>query len=228
MPRKKSAHKELSTSYSPNQVEDKWYPKWEESGAFKPTENSSESFTLMIPPPNVTGILTMGHVLNISIQDVLVRRARMQGKNTLWLPGTDHAAIATEAKVSHMLKEQGINKQDIDREEFLKHSWEWTEKYGGIIIKQLKRLGCSCDWKRERFTLDDDYYKSVEIIDQFIKKNNLNILRWDDIANTDEMIDYVFYKSGEDHKITILDYKINKTLYNKSDHLPIEFTIMIK
>ena len=132
--------KELSTAYSPNQVEDKWYPKWEESGAFKPTENSSESFTLMIPPPNVTGILTMGHVLNISIQDVLVRRARMQGKNTLWLPGTDHAAIATEAKVSHMLKEQGINKQDIDREEFLKHSWEWKEKYGGIIIQQLKKL----------------------------------------------------------------------------------------
>ena len=122
MPEIQSAETELSTAYSPNQVEDKWYPIWENSGVFKPSENSNESFTLMIPPPNVTGILTMGHVLNNSIQDVLVRRSRMQGKNTLWLPGTDHASIATEAKVTKMLKDKGINKQEIGRDEFLKHS----------------------------------------------------------------------------------------------------------
>ena len=157
----KTSDKELSTAYSPNEVENKWYPIWEQSGAFVPSENYTNSFTLMIPPPNVTGILTMGHVLNNTIQDVLVRRARMQGKSTLWLPGTDHASIATEAKVTRMLKDDGINKREIGREEFLNHAWEWKEKYGGIIIQQLKKLGASCDWKREKFTMDEDYSRSV-------------------------------------------------------------------
>ena len=161
MPEIKSADNELSTAYSPNQIEDKWYPIWEKSNVFKPSENDAESFTLMIPPPNVTGILTMGHVLNNTINDVLVRRARMQGKSTLWLPGTDHASIATESKVVSMLQEKGINKEDLSREEFLEYAWEWKEKYGGIIIRQLKKLGCSCDWERERFTMDEGYTKAV-------------------------------------------------------------------
>ena len=124
---KKSNH-ELNSTYSPNEIEKKWYPIWENSDSFKPNNTDSESFTIMIPPPNVTGILTMGHVLNNSIQDVLIRRARMQGKNTLWLPGTDHASIATEAKVTKMLKDEGINIQKIGRDKFLKHSLEWKEK----------------------------------------------------------------------------------------------------
>ncbi|SVD84535.1 uncharacterized protein METZ01_LOCUS437389, partial [marine metagenome] len=156
MQKQKSAEKELSKAYSPNLVEDKWYPIWEKSNAFKPAENDADSFTLMIPPPNVTGILTMGHVLNNSIQDVLVRRARMQGKNTLWLPGTDHASIATEAKVARMLKEEGIDKREIGRDKFLEYAWKWKEKYGDIIIQQLKKLGASCDWDREIFTMDDN------------------------------------------------------------------------
>ena len=123
MPEIKTSEKELSTAYSPNQIEDKWYPIWEKSNAFKPAENDAESFTLMIPPPNVTGILTMGHVLNNTINDVLVRRARRQGKSTLWLPGTDHESIATEAKVTRMLKDAGISKREISREEFLNHAW---------------------------------------------------------------------------------------------------------
>ena len=154
--------KELSTKYDPRSIEKKWYDLWLKEDVFKPASNSQkESFTIMIPPPNVTGILHIGHVLNNSIQDVLVRKARMQGKETLWLPGTDHASIATEAKVTKLLKDQGIDKKEIGREKFLEHCWEWTDKYGGIIINQLKRLGCSCDWSRQRFTMDDAYSKSV-------------------------------------------------------------------
>ena len=136
--------KELAKVYQPNEVEDSIYNTWLDSGSFSPDEDSdAETFTIMIPPPNVTGILHIGHILNNTIQDVLIRRARMQGKNTLWLPGTDHASIATEAKVTKMLAEKGINKKEISREEFLKHAWEWKEKYGGTILKQLKKLGCS-------------------------------------------------------------------------------------
>ena len=161
MPEINTAEKELGKVYSPAHVEEKWYPIWEQSGAYVPSESGMNSFTLMIPPPNVTGILHMGHVLNNTIQDVLVRRARMQGKSTLWLPGMDHASIATEAKVTKMLKEEGINKREIGREEFLNHAWKWKEKYGGIIFQQLKKLGASCDWKREKFTMDEDYSCSV-------------------------------------------------------------------
>ena len=149
---------EIAKAYAPSQVEDKWYSTWEKSGAFTPHNKSiDDSFTVMIPPPNVTGILTIGHVLNNTIQDVLIRRARMLGKNTLWLPGTDHASIATEAKVTQMLKDQGVDKRELGREAFLNHAWNWKEKYGGTIIKQLKKLGCSCDWSREKFTMDENY-----------------------------------------------------------------------
>ena len=177
--------KELSKKYNPKDVEDKWYKNWQNKKAFSPNNNSEiESFTIMIPPPNVTGILHLGHVLNNTIQDVLVRRARMQGKNTLWLPGTDHASIATEAKVTKKLKKEGLDKKEIGRDEFLKHAWEWKEKYGGTIIKQLKKLGCSCDWDREKFTMDTDYSNAV--LECFVKLYNdgliyrgKRIINWD-------------------------------------------------
>ena len=160
---------ELPKSYNPNKVEEKWYDYWEKNKIFAPND-SDNTFTIMIPPPNVTGILHLGHVLNNTIQDILIRKERMMGKNTLWLPGTDHASIATEAKVTKMLKEKGIHKKEIGREKFIEHAWEWTDKYGGIIIKQLKRLGSSCDWNREGFTMSDNYYKSV--IHTFVKLYN--------------------------------------------------------
>jgi valyl-tRNA synthetase len=157
---------ELLKSYNPNEVEEKWYDYWEKNKIFSPNE-SDDTFTVMIPPPNVTGILHLGHVLNNTIQDILIRKESMMGKNTLWLPGTDHASIATETKVTQMLKDKGIDKKEIGRDEFIKHAWEWTDKYGGIITKQLKRLGSSCDWDREAFTMSDGYYKSV--IHGFVK-----------------------------------------------------------
>ncbi len=157
---------EIPKSYTPKDIEIKWYDYWEKNKVFSPDKND-DTFTIMIPPPNVTGILHLGHVLNNTIQDILIRRQKMMGKNTLWLPGTDHASIATEAKVTAMLKEKGIDKKDISREKFINHAWEWTDKYGGIIIKQLKRLGCSCDWDRENFTMSKKYYKSV--ISTFVK-----------------------------------------------------------
>ncbi len=175
--------KEISTSYEPSSVEQKWYKAWEESGSFSPS-GDNEAFTVMIPPPNVTGILHIGHILNNTIQDVLVRRARMQGKRTLWLPGTDHASIATEAKVTNMLKEQGIDKKEIGREEFLKHAWQWKEKYGNTILTQLKRIGASCDWSKTTFTMDEDYSKAVTKVfvdlyeDGMIYKGE-RIINWD-------------------------------------------------
>ena len=204
MPEIKTFEKELSTAYSPNKIEDKWYPIWEKSNAFKPAENDAESFTLMIPPPNVTGILTMGHVLNNTINDVLVRRARMQGKSTLWLPGTDHASIATEAKVTRMLKDDGISKQKIGREEFLSHAWKWKEKYGSIIIQQLKKLGASCDWSREIFTMDDDYSRSV--LEAFVRLyhdgliyRGERIINWDPQEQTALSDEEVIYKDTKGH-----------------------------
>ena len=200
---KKSNH-ELNSTYSPNEIEKKWYPIWEKSDSFKPNNTDSESFTIMIPPPNVTGILTMGHVLNNSIQDVLIRRARMQGKNTLWLPGTDHASIATEAKVTKMLKDEGINKQKIGRDKFLKHSLEWKEKYGGIIIDQLKKLGASCDWDREVFTMDENYSKSVlevfkKLYDDGLIYRGERIINWDPKGQTALSNEEVIYKNSQGH-----------------------------
>ena len=153
---------DLEKVYNPNHVEDKWYSHWMDKDYFSADPNSEkEPYTIVIPPPNVTGMLTVGHVLNNTIQDILIRKARMEGKEACWIPGTDHASIATESKVVSMLKEKGISKNDLSRDEFLEHAWEWKQKYGGIIIQQLKKLGCSCDWDKERFTMDESYTKSV-------------------------------------------------------------------
>ena len=159
---------ELEKTYNPSLIEKKWYKHWSQKDYFSANPDSEkEPYTIVIPPPNVTGMLTVGHVLNNTIQDILIRKARMEGKEACWIPGTDHASIATETKVVEMLKEKGIDKQDISREEFLTHAWDWKEKYGGIIIEQLKRLGCSCDWERERFTMDEGYTKAV--LSAFVK-----------------------------------------------------------
>jgi valyl-tRNA synthetase len=154
--------KEIPKAYIPNSVEEKWYQYWLDNKLFhSEVDKTKTPYTIVIPPPNVTGHLHMGHILNNTIQDILIRTKRMQGFNSCWVPGTDHASIATETKVTGFLKEKGINKFEIGREEFLKHCWEWTAKYGGIIYKQLRKIGVSCDWDRERFTMDDDYYKQV-------------------------------------------------------------------
>ncbi|MFQ6615100.1 MAG: valine--tRNA ligase, partial [Fidelibacterota bacterium] len=153
---------ELEKVYQPQSIENRWYAEWLEKGYFSGRPNREKTpYTIVIPPPNVTGMLTMGHVLNNTLQDILIRRARMEGKEACWIPGTDHASIATEAKVVKMLADQGISKDHLRREEFLAHAWEWKEKYGGIIINQLKKLGCSCDWERERFTMDAGYSRAV-------------------------------------------------------------------
>ena len=158
----------LDNKYNPSKVENRWYKHWLEKNYFHADAGSEkEPYTIVIPPPNVTGMLTMGHVLNNTIQDILIRKARMEGKEACWIPGTDHASIATETKVIKMLEEKGINKNDLSREEFLEYAWEWKEKYGGIIINQLKKLGCSCDWERERFTMDEGYSKAV--LESFVK-----------------------------------------------------------
>ena len=156
---------ELAAKYTPQDIEDKWYAYWLENNYFHSEPDEREPYTIVIPPPNVTGVLHMGHMLNNTIQDVLVRRARMLGKNACWVPGTDHASIATEAKVVHKLRDQGIKKSDLSRNEFLQHAFEWKDKHGGIILEQLKKLGASCDWERTRFTMDERYSDSV--IDTF-------------------------------------------------------------
>ena len=152
---------ELSKNFEPQSVEQKWYDQWVNKGYFKSTPDERTPYTIVMPPPNVTGVLHMGHCLNNTIQDILIRRARMMGYNTCWVPGTDHASIATEAKVVAMLRERGITKSSLSRDEFLSYAWEWKEKYGGIILQQLKKLGCSLDWDRTTFTMDKDYYQSV-------------------------------------------------------------------
>ncbi|MDQ0964701.1 valyl-tRNA synthetase [Flavobacterium sp. W4I14] len=179
----------ISTKYNPAETEDKWYSYWLSKKFFHSEPDEREPYTIVIPPPNVTGVLHMGHMLNNTIQDVLIRKARMQGKNACWVPGTDHASIATEAKVVAMLKEQGINKKDLSREEFLKYAWEWKEKYGGIILEQLKKLGASCDWDRTRFTMEEDLSEAV--IDSFIhlyKKGwiyrGIRMVNWDPAGKT--------------------------------------------
>lgn len=181
---------EISKTYNPKEIEDKWYKYWIDNQYFKSKPNpNKEPYTIVIPPPNVTGVLHMGHMLNNTIQDVLTRKARMEGKEACWVPGTDHASIATEAKVVAMLKEKGINKADLTREEFLKYCWEWTEKYGGIILQQLRKLGASCDWDRTRFTMEPSLYDAV--IDVFVDLHNKGdvyrghrMVNWDPQAKT--------------------------------------------
>ncbi len=181
---------EISKTYNPREIEDKWYKYWLDNQYFKSKPNpDKEPYTIVIPPPNVTGVLHMGHMMNNTIQDVLTRKARMEGKEACWVPGTDHASIATEAKVVAMLKEQGINKADLSREKFLEYCWEWTEKYGGIILQQLRKLGASCDWDRTRFTMEPSLYDAV--IDVFVDLHNKGdiyrghrMVNWDPQAKT--------------------------------------------
>ncbi|WP_187263057.1 valine--tRNA ligase [Pontibacter beigongshangensis] len=180
----------VSTKYNPREVEQKWYDSWMQRGFFRSKPNpKKEPYTIVIPPPNVTGVLHMGHMLNNTIQDVLIRRARMQGKEACWVPGTDHASIATEAKVVAMLKEKGIEKSDLTREEFLKYAWEWKEKYGGIILEQLKKLGASCDWDRTRFTMEKDMSAAViEVFVDLYRKGKIyrgvRMVNWDPKGGT--------------------------------------------
>ncbi|KAB2822943.1 MAG: class I tRNA ligase family protein, partial [Paludibacter sp.] len=180
---------ELASKYNPSDIESKWYAYWLENGFFKSKPDNREPYTVVIPPPNVTGVLHMGHMLNNTIQDVLVRRARMKGKNACWVPGTDHASIATEAKVVGKLAAEGIKKTDLTREEFLTHAWDWTHKHGGIILEQLKKLGASCDWDRTAFTMDE--LRSESVIKVFIDLYNkgliyrgVRMVNWDPKALT--------------------------------------------
>lgn len=206
---------QLPPKYNHIETEKKWYSFWMENNLFKSLPNEKEPFTIVIPPPNVTGLLHMGHMLNNTLQDILVRRARMLGKNACWVPGTDHASIATEAKVVENLKKKGINKSDISRDEFLKHAWDWTEKYGGGILEQLKKLGCSCDWDRTRFTLDDDMYESVIVAFEKLHDKDLiyrgyRMINWDPEAKTtvsDEEVNYI----EEDSSLFYLKYVIENS-----------------
>src|SRR6202008_3434075 len=205
----------ISTKYQPKEAEDKWYSYWMNNGFFRSVPDEREPYTIVIPPPNVTGVLHMGHMLNNTIQDVLIRRARMLGKNACWVPGTDHASIATEAKVVALLKEKGINKKDLSRDEFLKYAWEWKEKYGGIILEQLKKLGASCDWERTRFTMEDELSESV--IDVFVDLYNkgyiyrgVRMVNWDPAGLTAVSDEEVLYKEVNS-KLYYVKYKIEGT-----------------
>lgn len=202
----------METKYSPQDKEQKWYDYWQKNQFFRSVPDEREPFTIVIPPPNVTGVLHMGHMLNNTIQDILIRRARMQGKNACWVPGTDHAAIATEAKVVQLLREQGIKKTDIGRAEFLKHAFAWKEKYGGIILEQLKKLGASCDWERTRFTMEDSL--SDAVLDSFIhlhKKGmiyrDLKMVNWDVEAQTAVSNEEVNH-TDENSKLYYIKYAI--------------------
>ena len=203
---------ELAPKYNPSEVEDKWYAYWMDHNLFHSEPDSREPYCIVIPPPNVTGVLHMGHMLNNTIQDILVRRARMDGKNALWVPGTDHAAIATEAKVVAKLAAEGIKKTDLTREEFLKHAWDWTEKYGGIILTQLRKLGASCDWERTAFTMDPIRSKSViKVFVDLYRKGLIyrgkRMVNWDPKARTALSDIEVIYKE-EHSKLYYLRYKI--------------------
>ncbi len=203
---------ELSRHYDPSEIEDKWYKHWESKGYFHSTPDERESFSIVIPPPNVTGVLHMGHMLNNTIQDILIRQARLDGKNACWVPGTDHASIATEAKVVRMLREKGIKKSDLTREEFLQYAWEWKEKYGGIILNQLRKLGASCDWEREAFTMDETRSKAVlEVFVDLFKKGKLyrgqRMVNWDPQAQTVLSNEEVLY-ADENAKLYRVRYKV--------------------
>ncbi|MBQ0050054.1 MAG: valine--tRNA ligase [Bacteroidales bacterium] len=205
---------ELATKYSPSEVEGKWYQYWLDNKLFSSKPDGREPYTVVIPPPNVTGVLHMGHVLNETIQDILVRHARMEGKNACWVPGTDHASIATEAKVVNRLAEQGIKKTDLSREEFLKHAWDWTEEHGGIILKQLRKLGCSCDWDRTAFTMDEKRSESViKVFCDLYKKGliyrGVRMVNWDPKALTALSDEEVIYK--EEHtKLYYMRYYVDE------------------
>ncbi|WP_209331479.1 valine--tRNA ligase [Lunatimonas salinarum] len=203
----------ISTKYDPRSAESKWYHYWLENKHFSSqVDYNKEPFSIVIPPPNVTGVLHMGHMLNNTIQDILIRKARMEGKNACWVPGTDHASIATEAKVVAMLKEKGIDKKSLSREEFLSHAWEWKEKYGGIILDQLKKLGASCDWDRTRFTMDDDLSESViQVFIDLYKKGKIyrgiRMVNWDPKGKTALSDDEVIFKEVAS-KLYYIEYQL--------------------
>ena len=190
---------EIPSKYNASLTEDKWYSYWMEKEFFNSEPDEREPYCIVIPPPNVTGVLHMGHMLNNTIQDVLVRRARMMGKNALWVPGTDHASIATEARVVAKLREEGINKKDLSREVFLDHAWEWTHKHGGIILEQLKKLGASCDWRRTKFTMDEDMSASVihvflDLYNKGLIYRGVRMVNWDPQAKTAVSDEEVVYR----------------------------------
>lgn len=214
----------IAKTYDPKDAEEKWYSYWKDNGFFRSVPDQREPYTIVMPPPNVTGVLHMGHMLNNTIQDVLIRRARMQGKNACWVPGTDHASIATEAKVVAMLKEQGIEKDAITREEFLTHAWEWKTKYGGIILQQLEKLGASCDWERTKFTMDPDLSDSV--IDTFIRFYNagyiyrgVRMVNWDPAGKT-ALSDEEVIRKEVNQKLYYVRYQVK----DSQDHVIIATT----
>ena len=203
---------ELASKYNPSEVEDKWYQYWLKNGFFKSKPDGRKPYTVVIPPPNVTGVLHMGHMLNNTIQDILVRRARMQGFNACWVPGTDHASIATEAKVVNKLASEGIKKKDLTREQFLEHAWDWTRKHGGIILEQLKKLGASCDWDRTAFTMDDKRSESVlkvfvDLYEKGLIYRGLRMVNWDPKAQTVLSTEEVIYRD-EKSKLFYLKYYV--------------------
>ena len=203
---------ELASKYVPQDVESKWYQYWLDNKLFSSKPDGREPYTIVIPPPNVTGVLHMGHMLNNTIQDILVRRARMEGKNALWVPGTDHASIATEAKVVGKLAKEGIKKRDLTREQFLAHAWDWTHEHGGIILKQLRRLGASCDWDRTAFTMDEKRSESVlkvfvDLYEKGLIYRGLRMVNWDPKAQTALSNEEVIYHD-EKSKLYYLKYYV--------------------
>lgn len=203
---------ELASKYDPKDVESKWYQYWLDNKLFSSKPDGREPYTIVIPPPNVTGVLHMGHMLNNTIQDILVRRARMEGKNACWVPGTDHASIATEAKVVNKLAQEGIKKTDLERDEFLKHAWDWTNEHGGIILKQLRKLGASCDWDRTAFTMDEKRSKGVikvfcDLYNKGLIYRGVRMVNWDPQAQTALSDEEVIYKD-EHSKLYYLKYKV--------------------
>ena len=214
----------LSSKYNPAEVEDKNYQFWLDNHFFRSVPDEREPYTIVIPPPNVTGVLHMGHMLNNTIQDILVRRARMQGKNACWAPGTDHASIATEAKVVAKLASEGIQKQDITREEFINHAWDWTHKHGGIILEQLKKLGCSCDWERTCFTMDEIRSKSVikvfcDLYEKGLIYRGVRMVNWDPKALTAVSDEEVIHKEQEG-KLYYVRYELVSALTSTSTPTP--------
>jgi valyl-tRNA synthetase len=204
---------ELSKNFQHSEAEQKWYQYWMDKGYFYSTPDERPAYTIVMPPPNVTGILHMGHALNNTVQDVLIRRAKMQGFNTCWVPGTDHASIATEAKVVAMLREKGIDKNKLSRDEFLGYAWEWKEKYGGIILSQLKKLGCSLDWNRTHFTMDKEYYAAVmrvfvELYDKGLIYRGVKMINWDPKAKTALSDEEVVHKQANS-KLYYVQYKLD-------------------
>jgi valyl-tRNA synthetase len=207
----------LPNNFEHSQSENKWYQHWLDKTYFNSKPDGRVPYTITMPPPNVTGILHMGHCLNNTIQDILIRRARMQGKNACWVPGTDHASIATEAKVVHLLREQGISKSSLGRDAFLEHAWEWKNKYGGIILQQLKKLGCSLDWERTTFTMDDHYYDSVigVFVDLFQKGHiyrGKRMINWDVKAQTALSDEEVIFKETQSKLYFLRNFPIGVTL----------------